>query len=100
LPRFVRPAQVVARLAATTVIVIGASGLFGWAANVPWLRSPIVGFVPMVPNVALALVLSALSLGLSVRPSLPRRKLAIALALVSAAFFLAVLRRASEGYEL
>jgi PAS domain S-box-containing protein len=77
-------------VAAVFVVAVGAGGLVGWAAGVWWLKDPIGGRVPMVPNTALMLVLSGVSLGLSVGS--PRRRwIARGVALSSAAVALATL---------
>jgi PAS domain S-box-containing protein len=95
----VRLARIVARLAATTVTAMGVAVLVGWATNVAWLKSPIFGFAPMVPNTALNLILTALALGLSVRPSPPRRLVGQALALAGAAFETATLLQGVVGRD-
>jgi PAS domain S-box-containing protein len=88
-PRLVRVLRVVALLAGAMVVAIGAAVMVGWAVEARWLIAPLSRsvqvFLPMVPNTALMLVLSGLSLGLSVIPRLRRVAKGFALACSAAA---------------
>jgi PAS domain S-box-containing protein len=70
----VRAFSAMARASAAIVAVIGVAVLVGWAADVAWLRDPLGGFVPMVPNTALMLMCSGLALALRASPSASRRR--------------------------
>jgi PAS domain S-box-containing protein len=100
-PRLVRSLGVVSYVAAALVVAIGASVLVGWAANVWWLRDPVGGFVPMVPNTALLLILAGVSLWLCGRPPAApaRRWIARALALACVLGELALLAQDALGLD-
>jgi PAS domain S-box-containing protein len=95
----VRRCLLVARLAAAVVVAIGGAVLVGWAAGIRWLQDPIGGLVRMVPNTALLLVLSGLSLGLSVRASARRRWAAKVLAIACVAMTLTTLAQDVVGRD-
>jgi PAS domain S-box-containing protein len=88
-----RVLPIVVCASATIVIAIGAMVLVGWALHVRWLTQPIPAFGPMVPNVGLMLIASAVSL-LLLRPSpvlAVRKRIARALAAACVVFALATL---------
>ncbi len=77
-PVLVRSLAMFSRVAAALVALTGAAVLVGWAADVRWLKDPVGGFLPMVPNTALMLVASGISLWLVAPAPAPRRRVAVA----------------------
>jgi PAS domain S-box-containing protein len=99
-PALLRSLAVLTRVAAALVVVLGATALVGWATGVWWLKDPIRGFVFMMPNTALMLIMAGLSLGLSA--SAPRRRVraARALAVACGALALASVAENVSGRDL
>jgi len=63
--RSIQQALIFASITAFAVVVTGLAGLAGWAFDQESLKSVIPGYIPMMPNTAVAFLAAGASLGLS-----------------------------------